>query len=128
MPPDAKNNIARLYTLLSKLSLESYLSSENFTIFCSKHDLADIWREHVETSRDRPDLYGKDITRNAFILFFDHLFQARPCEFLVILIDFLQDFRNWNAYPLPIDAIKKECTGLGFPDKMVEDEFLKIGM
>ncbi len=128
MPPDTKKKITRLYTLLSKLPIEAYLSSPNFTVFCREHDLADTWKEHVDSSRDRPDLYGKDITKNAFILFFQHLFKTRPCEFLVILTAFLQDFRDWNAHPLPFDAIKKECTGLGFPDKTVEDEFLKIGI
>jgi hypothetical protein len=128
MPPDAKNNIAGLYTLLSKLRLEEYLSSPNFTVFCKEHDLADTWKEHVDSSRDRPDLYGKDITKNAFILFFQHLFQTRPREFLVLLTAFLQDFREWNPHPLPVEALKKECAGLGFPDKTVEDEFLKIGI
>jgi hypothetical protein len=126
MPLDTKNTVAGLYTLLSKLPLEAYLSSENFSILCSKHDLADTWKGHIEFSRDRPDLYGKEITKNAFVLFFDHLFQTRPGEFLVILAAFLQDFRDWNAHPLPVDAIKKECVSLGFPDKTVEDEFLKI--
>lgn len=126
MPLDTKNTIAGLYTHLSKLPLEAYLSSENFSIFCSKHDLADTWKGHIEFSRDRPDLYGKDVIKNAFVLFFDHLFQTRPREFLVILAAFLQDFRDWNAHPLPVDAIKKECVSLGFPAKTVEDEFLKI--
>jgi hypothetical protein len=128
MPLDTKNNIVKLYALLSKLPLEEYLSSENFAIFCREHDLVDTWKEHVESSRDRPDLYGKDITKNAFVLFFDHLFQTRTCEFLGILAAFLQDFRQWNVHPLPFDAIKKECVRLGFPDKTVDDEFLKIGV
>jgi hypothetical protein len=128
MPPDTKKKITRLYTLLSKLPLDAYLSSPNFTVFCREHDLADTWKEHVDSSMDRPDSYGKDINKNAFILFFQHLFQTRPCEFLEILTAFLQDFRDWNVHPLPFGAIKKECLGLGFPDKTVHDEFLKIGV
>jgi hypothetical protein len=127
MPTDTKDPFARLYTLLAKLPLEEYLSSENFAAFCREHNLGDTWKEHLETSRDRPDLYGKDSTKNAFILFFHHLFQTRSCEFLGILTGFLQDFREWNAYPFSCDAIKKECIRMGFPETSVEDEFLKIG-
>jgi hypothetical protein len=126
MPPDTKKNITRLYNLLAKLPIEGYLSSENFTAFCREHNLADTWKEHFESSQDRPDLYGKDIIKNAFILFFQHLFQTRTCEFLELLTGFLHDFRKWNANTLPFDAIKKECIRLGFSDETVEDEFLKI--
>jgi hypothetical protein len=125
MPPDPKKKIARLYTLLSKLPLEAYLSSSQFAGFCREHDLTDVWKEHLESSQDRPDLYGKDTTRNAFIQFFHHLFQTRPCDFLGLLAAFLQDFGDWNAQPVPVDAVKKECAGLGFPVKSIEDEFLK---
>lgn len=127
MPPDPKQIITRLYSHLSKLPLDAYLSSENFMLFCRKYDLADTWKEHLETSRDRPDLYGKDTTRNAFILFFHHLFQTRPLEFLGILAAFLQDFGEWNAHPVSPDAIEKECIRLGYPDTVVREEFLKLG-
>jgi len=126
MPPDTKEIITRLFTLLSKLPLDAYLSSENFAVFCRVHGLADTWKEHLESSQDRPDLYGKDITRNAFILFFHHLFQTRPSEFLGLLTGFLRDFSQWNAYPIPVDAIKEACIHLGFSDNTVEDEFIKI--
>ena len=126
MAPDTKEIITRLYTFLSKLPLEPYLSSENFAVFCRVHGLADTWKEHLESSRDRPDLYGKDITGNAFILFFHHLFQTRPSEFLVLLTGFLRDFVQWSAQPVPVDPLKTACIRLGFTEKTVEDEFLKI--
>jgi len=126
MPPDTQKTIARLYALVGKLPLEAYLLSENFSIFCRKFDLADTWKEHSESSRDRPELYGNESTRQAFILFFDHLIQTRPSEFLGILTAFLQDLGEYSAPPVPVDAIKKTCVNLGFPTKTVDDEFLKI--
>jgi hypothetical protein len=126
MPTDPKDHIARLYTLLAKLPVEEYLSSEAFAVFCRHHDLVDTWKEHWETALARPDLYGKDTTKNAFILFFHHVFQTRPREFLDILTGFLQDFQEWNASPLSCAAIKKECILLGFPVASVEDEFSKL--
>jgi len=126
MPPDTKQFITGLYTLLPELPLEEYLSSENFTTFCREHELTDTWKEHLELSRDRPDLYGKESTRHAFILFFDHLFQTRRSEFLGILTGFLRDFREWNACPLPLDAIKRECANLGFSDETIDHEWRKI--
>jgi len=126
MPPDTKKSIARLYTLVSKLPLEAYLSSEKFASFCLVHNLADIWKEHSESSKDRPDLYGEESTRHAFIRFFDHLVQTRPVEFLGILVAFLQDLGEYSAHPLPVDAMKKECVRLGFPDNTIEEEFSRI--
>ena len=126
MPGDAKDHIARLYTMLAKLPLDEYLSSEKFITFCREHHLNDTWKEHFETAQGRPDLYGKDTIKNAFILFFHHLFQTRSREFLGILTGFLQDFQEWNASPLPCTAIQKECILMGFPAPSVEDEFSKI--
>ena len=126
MPPDAKKTLARLYTLVAKLPLDSYLSSESFTIFCREYDLADEWKGHSDSAKDRPDLYGRDTTRHAFILFFDHLIQTRPLEFLGILAAFLQDLGRWSSHPVPVDAIKKACVRLGFPSETVADEFSKI--
>ena len=126
MPPDTKKFITGLYSLLPELPLGEYLSSEQFAVFCREHGLTDTWKEHLESSKDRPDLYGNDSTRNAFIQFFDHLVQTRPREFLGILTGFLRDFREWSTCPLPFGAIKRECARLGFSDLTVEDEFLKI--
>ena len=127
MPKDPEKSITRLYTLLAKLPLEDYLSSKHFADFCRRHDLTDTWKEHLDTARDRPELYGKDSTKNAFILFFHHLFQTRSCEFLMILTAFLQDFREWNnGFPLPCAALQKECVRMGFPDTSVEAEFSKV--
>ena len=126
MPPDTKKTIARLYTLVAKLPLEAYLSSENFNSFCREYDLTDTWKEHSESSKDRPDVYGRETTRQAFILFFDHLIQTRPLEFLEILAAFLQDIGEYSAQPVPVDAIKKVCVHLGFPTNTVDDECVKI--
>jgi hypothetical protein len=127
MPPDTKKFITGLYSLLPEPALGEYLSSEQFTAFCREHGLTDTWKEHLETSKDRPDLYGRDSIRNAFILFFDHLVQTRPREFSGILAGFLRDFEKWTACTVPVDAIQRECVRQGFPDVTVEDEFLKIG-
>jgi len=128
MPKDTKEPIARLYSLLAKVPLEEYLSSENFAAFCRMHELGDTWKEHLETARDRPDLYGEDTIKNAFILFFHHLLQTRSWDFLKILAGFLQDFQEWNAGPVPCTEIQKECIRMGFPERSVADEFLKSRM
>ena len=126
MPPDTKKTIARLFTLVAKLLLEACLSSENFNSFCREYNLTDTWKEHSESSKDRPDLYGRETTRQAFILFFDHLLQTRPLEFLEILAAFLKDIGEYSAQPVPVDAIKKVCVHLGFPTNTVDDECVKI--
>ena len=126
MPTDPKESVTRLYTLLAKLPLEEYLCSENFAVFCRNHSLCDTWKEHLDNARDRPDLYGNESTKNAFILFFHHLLQTRSREFLGILTAFLQDFREWYASPLPCAALQKECIRMGFPNSLVEEEFLKV--
>lgn len=126
MPKDPEKPITGLYSLLAKLPLEEYLSSKSFADFCRRYDLIDTWKEHLDTARDRPELYGKDSTKNAFILFFQHLFQTRSCEFLGILTAFLQGFQEWNGSPLPCAALQKECIRMGCPEVSVEDEFSKV--
>ena len=126
MPTDTKKPIARLYTLVAKLPLAAYLSSEKFSIFCREYDLTDTWKEHSESSKARPDLYGRETTRQAFILFFDHLIQTRPLEFLEILAAFLQNIGEYSAQPVPVDAIKNLCVHFGFPTSTVDDEFVKM--
>ena len=69
MPHSTEKTIRRLTGLLFTYPLEDYLSSENFLIFCRKYDLADAWKEYLVLSRDRPDLYGGSVIKNAFVLF-----------------------------------------------------------
>ena len=69
MPYSTEKTIKRLAGHLFTYPLEDYLSSENFLIFCRKYDLADAWKEYLVLSRDRPDLYGGSVIKNAFVLF-----------------------------------------------------------
>ena len=70
MPQDTEKPIKRLTARLFTLTFGNYLVSENFSSFCRQYDLEDIWKEYRILSRDRPELYGIFVIKNAFVLFF----------------------------------------------------------
>jgi len=73
MPPDTKKTIARLYTLVAKLPLAAYLSSEKFSIFCREYDLTDTWKEHSESSKATAGFIWQRDDQTGIYPVFDHL-------------------------------------------------------
>jgi len=123
---DTKKTIARVAARLFTFSVEDYLVSEDFSRFCREHDLDDIWKESLDLSRDRPDLYGDATIKNAFIEFLHHAFRKRPEEFPELFIRFLTGFTREISRPLPLDDLKKDLTALGCPAEDLERKFLEL--
>jgi hypothetical protein len=126
MPQDIKKIIKRLTAQLFTYPIEDYLSSENFSLFCKEHDLVDAWREKLESSRDRPDLYGNAVIKNAFVLFLHHIFHCRPKEFLDLFTDILIGFSQEISQALPVNDLKKDLVLLGYSDKEIDNEFSNL--
>ena len=123
MPRDTKKIIGRVAARLPSRPLDEYLSSENFLLFCRDHDLEDAWKEYLELSRDRPDLYGDSVMKNAFVRFLHHIFHQRPDEFPALFTRFLMGFSHGMYQPLPLDDLKSDFIDLGYPGKELEKKF-----
>jgi hypothetical protein len=126
MPQDIKKIIKRLTAQLFTYPIEDYLSSENFSLFCKEHDLVDAWREKLESSRDRPDLYGDAVIKNAFVLFLHHIFHCRPGEFLELFAHIVIGFSQEISQALPVNDLKKDLVYLGYSDEEVEIDFSNL--
>jgi hypothetical protein len=123
MIEDTKNPIDRLADRLFSLPLGNYLLSENFSLFCRQHNLEDIWKEYRVVSRDRPELYGIFVIKNAFVLFLQHILHSRPNEFPEVFTHFLSGFSREISQPLPLDDLKKDLMDLGYSDNDLDKKF-----
>ncbi len=124
MPRDTEGTIRRLASQLFAFPVEDYLASEQFSAFCRDHDLVDAWKEHLESSHDnRPDLYGRDVIKNAFVLFLHHIFHTRPGDFLPLFTRFLIDLSPGICQALPLNDLKKDLTLLGYPESVIDTGF-----
>lgn len=128
MPQDTKKPIQRLTDRLFTLPIGNYLVSENFSLFCRQHDLEDLWKEYRVLSRDRPELYGHFVIKNAFVRLLQHIFHSRPNEFLEVVTHFLSSFSQEISDPLPLDDLKKDLMDLGYSDRDLETEFSVLRM
>jgi hypothetical protein len=117
MDRDTKKTIQGFTAHLFTLPVEDYLGSEKFADFCRKHDLSDVWKECLEFSWDKPDLYGSAVTKNAFGLFLLHIFHSRPDEFLELAAHFLSGLSREISDPLLLDELKKDLMDLGYSDR-----------
>jgi hypothetical protein len=120
---DTQKTIGRVAARLFTVSPEAYLSSEYFLQFCRGDDLEDTWKESLERSRDRPDLYGDAVIKNAFILFLLHIVHNRPDEFPALLGRFLTGLSREIYQPLPLDDLKMDLADLGYPAQDLEKKF-----
>jgi hypothetical protein len=128
MNDDTNQIIKGLATRLWALPIEDYLASEDFLRFCRKHDLGDAWGEYLELSRDRPDLYGSSVIKNAFFLFLYHLFHKKPAEFLSLFASLLTDFSRGISHDLPVDDIRSSLLLMGYPEDMIDHALSIIRM
>jgi hypothetical protein len=120
---DTEKTIGRMAARLFAIAPEGYLSSEQFFRFCREEELEDVWQESLQRSRDRPDLYGDSVIKNAFILFLTRAFHSWPGEFLPAFIRFLAGFSRVTTRPLPLADLKRDLAGLGFPAMDLEKTF-----
>lgn len=121
-----EKTIKRMTAQLFRYPIDDYLSSENFSEFCRERDLSDAWKEKLESSRDRPDLYGRDVIKNTLILFLHHISHCRPDEFLALFIRILAGFSQAGSLILPLNDLKKELLLLGYSDDDIEHEFTNL--
>ena len=111
---------------LFRYSIDDYLASENFSEFCREHDLSDAWKEKLESSQDRPDLYGRDVMKNALVLFLHHISHCRPDEFLALFTRILAGFSQAGPLILPLNDLKRELLLLGYSDDDIDHEFANL--
>jgi hypothetical protein len=126
MPQDTKIPIQRLADRLFDLPIGNYLVSENFSEFCRQYDLEDLWKEYCVLSRDRPELYGHFVIKNAFIRLLHHVFHSRPDAFIEVVTQFLLRFSQKIDLPLPLDDLKRDLMDLGYSEGELETEFLML--
>jgi len=123
MVHDTEKTIKDLAAWLWARDIGDYLSSEQFSLFCRQHHVADIWREYLDLSHDIPHLYGSAMIRNTFVLFLHHIFHSRPKEFPALVIHLLMDFSQGDIRDLPVGDLKKDLVLLGYPEQEIEQEF-----
>jgi hypothetical protein len=126
MPRDTKKTLKRLAARLFTLPVEDYLTSEKFSDFCRKYDLGDAWKEYLVLSRDKPDLYGSAVTKNAFVLFLHHIFHSRTKEFPELFSLFLDDFSQEISCVVPFDDLKKDLMHLGYSEIEIDTPFSNV--
>jgi hypothetical protein len=120
----AEKTLTRLAEQVFAFPVEEYLSSEKFYIFTKDHHLADIWAGQLDLSKEsRPDLYGRDVVKNAFVLFLGHIFHTRPGDFPGLFAGLLMDFSQGISDALPLDELKKDLRCLGYSDHEIGDSF-----
>jgi hypothetical protein len=120
---DIEQPIQRLTDRLFTLPVGNYLVSENFSQFCRQYDLEDLWKEFRVLSRDKPELYGHFVIKDAFIRLLHHVFHSRPDEFIEVVTQFLFRLSQEIAQPLPLDDLKRDLMDLGYSDGDLETEF-----
>lgn len=120
MVQDTRKIIERMAARLFPYSINGYQLSEHFSRFCSEPDLDDAWKESLQLSRDRPDLYGDAVIKNAFVLFLDQSFHSRPDKFPAMVTCFLTGFSQEISQPLPLDDLKSDLMDLGYSGEDLE--------
>jgi hypothetical protein len=125
MPQNPKKTIRSLSNHIFRLNISNYLSSEQFALFCREQNIDDMWDGLLRLSNDSPDLYGNEVAKNAFSMLLEQIYQVRKDEFLGILAGLLADFSGAIQSPFIFRTIKEDLIELGYPEKDVEDKFLK---
>jgi hypothetical protein len=126
MNQDPEKTMKGITVRLSAFPLEEYLSSEQFSRFCREHDLGDAWKEYLELSEDRPELYGKAVKENAFVKFLLHIFHGRPGEFPRLFTLLLSGFSREISRELPVNDLKKDVHLLGYSRKEIDHAFSNL--
>ncbi|RPI39830.1 MAG: hypothetical protein EHM53_04280 [Methanoregulaceae archaeon] len=126
MDDDRSQTFRELTALLGALPIGDYLVSEDFSRFLRNHDLEDAWNEYLVLSRDKPDLYGDSVIKNAFSLFLSHIFHRRREMFLSLFSGLLADFSRGIPCTLPVDDIKPFLLLLGYPEAAIDHTLFSL--
>jgi len=127
MPQDPRKTISQLSDHIVQLGIVDYLLSGQFTRFCREHDIDDAWSEALGFSSDKPELYGDNVAKNAFLLLLRHLFLNRRDEFPEIVAGLLSDFSRQYQGPSFASGILQDLTLLGYSRCDMESLFSKTG-
>ncbi|HVP96067.1 hypothetical protein [Methanoregula sp.] len=129
MPQDPHRHAIRLLSdQMIREGLGDYLLSEQFSRFCRKYDIYEIWTGLLGASLDRPDLYGPDILGNAVSLLLQHIYRGRNAEFPRILAGLLADYTKKPLNPLFVSTIKRDLIQLGYNEIDVDNTFSVKGL
>ena len=125
MPQDPRKTISRLSDHVVLTGTVDYLLSDQFTRFCREQDIEDSWTEALGYSRDKPDLYGDAVVKNAFLMLLRHLYLNRTDEFPNLVAGLLADC--YREYPGPafVEDILQDLTLLGYSRSDIETLFSK---
>jgi hypothetical protein len=123
MQGETEEPVKKLADHLFTLPIEDYLWSENFALFCRQNDIEDIWKEYLDLSRARPDIYGKFVIKNTLILFLHHIFHSRPDEFVDVFTRFPSRYSHEINVPLPLDDLKADLLDLGYSHDNLDTPF-----
>ncbi len=121
MPQDSQQTIRLLSNHIIRQGMGNYLLSDHFSRFCREHNLAEIWEGLLGSSRDKPELYGDDVMRDAFFHLLQHIYRGRREKFLEILVALLADYSKISLDSNLVPTIKQDLIRLGYPLKEVED-------
>jgi hypothetical protein len=86
-----------------------------------------VWSESLDLSRDRPDLFGDSVIRNAFAEFLYHIFYRRPDEFPGLFVRFLIGLSPEICRQLPLADLKNDLRDLGYPAESLKKIFSVMG-
>ncbi len=126
MQKNPKRIMKRIAGRLFSLPMADYLASDIFLRFCRENGLDDAWKEFLEYARDRSDLFGDDVMKNAVVDFLYHIYHGRPKAFPALFGQLLAGFVQFEERPLPLDDLERDLKHLGCPVGDLEKEFLSL--
>jgi len=124
MKPESRKILRQLSDHILELETRNYLASGQFTRFCTAHEIEDTWSAGLELSRDKPQLYGRDVEKNAFFEFLQHIHHSRKNEFPKIITELLTDVSGKHPAPTSVFRIQEDLIRLGYSREDVEKAFL----
>lgn len=127
MPQDNVEGFRRLSNHILERNGGDFLLSDQFSHFCRKYEIYEIWSGLLASAMDRPDLYGDEITRSALGHLLEHIARERRAEFPGILREMLTFFAKKTCYPSYFFAVKQDLLNLGFTPDEAENSLPKAG-
>ena len=121
MKPEPRKILRQLSDHILETGIGNYLLSEQFTLFCVAHDIEDIWSAALELSRDKPQLYGGDVAKNAFFEVVQHIHHSRKNEFPNIITALLADVSGKHTAPTSVSEIQEDLIRLGYSWEELEN-------
>ena len=115
MQKTQKKIIGRIAVQQFPVPVGQHLLSEKFSRFCRQEDLDGGRSESRDLSRDRPDLNGDAVIKNAFAELLSLIHYWRPEKVPALFVRFLSGFSPDIARQLPLEDLKKDLREPGYP-------------